>query len=169
LEAVLGWYEKFPEFKTNDLYVSGESYAGVYVPYLVYLLNNHIEANINNPEVFLPPLKGMMVGNGVTNWNYDTDPGAFEMSYWHSLIDKELYDNKTANNCSFNVNDDSKESDICKNISKEFNKLFTDVNIYDICGECYHSLDSGLRTSEGSINKPYWTANDYLPWRKKKN
>ena len=34
LIAVLAWFEKFPEFKGNDLYISGESYAGIYVPYL---------------------------------------------------------------------------------------------------------------------------------------
>jgi carboxypeptidase C (cathepsin A) len=88
---VLGWYEKFPEFKTNDLYISGESYAGIYVPYLLYLMHNYIQANLDNPDAFLPPLKGMMVGNGVTNWKYDGSPSAFEMSYWHSLVDKDLY------------------------------------------------------------------------------
>jgi hypothetical protein len=46
---------------------------------------------MNNPDVFTPPLKGMMVGNGVTNWKYDGSPSAFEMSYWHSLVDRELY------------------------------------------------------------------------------
>ena len=34
--ALVKWYEKFPEFKGNDLFVSGESYGGVYVPYLSY-------------------------------------------------------------------------------------------------------------------------------------
>jgi carboxypeptidase C (cathepsin A) len=26
------WYELFPEYKTHELYMSGESYAGVYIP-----------------------------------------------------------------------------------------------------------------------------------------
>ena len=36
LTAVLAWYTKFPEFQANDLYISGESYAGIYVPYLTW-------------------------------------------------------------------------------------------------------------------------------------
>lgn len=32
--AMEAWYRKFPEFKSNELFISGESYAGVYVPYL---------------------------------------------------------------------------------------------------------------------------------------
>lgn len=86
---MLKWYEKYPEYKKNDLYISGESYAGIYVPYLVYLMHNHNEANMADPTVFCPPLKGMMVGNGVTNYEYDLYNAAFEMSYWHSLVDKE--------------------------------------------------------------------------------
>lgn len=125
LQAVLGWYEKFPEFKTNDLYISGESYAGVYVPYLLYLLHNHNQANLDNPDVFCPPLKGMMVGNGVTNWKYDGSPSAFEMSYWHSLVDKEQYMTKLNNNCSFNELEPP-ESPICNQTFNDFQDLFDD-------------------------------------------
>jgi serine carboxypeptidase-like clade 2 len=33
--ALLNWFEKYGDFKTNDFYFSGESYAGVYIPFTV--------------------------------------------------------------------------------------------------------------------------------------
>jgi carboxypeptidase C (cathepsin A) len=33
--AVRNLFKKFPEWQKNDLYISGESYAGIYVPYLM--------------------------------------------------------------------------------------------------------------------------------------
>lgn len=79
---------KFPEFQKNDLYLSGESYAGIYVPYLASRIHAHNEANKTVKGAYLPNLKGFMVGNPVTSWKYDTDPAFFEMAYSHQLIDR---------------------------------------------------------------------------------
>jgi hypothetical protein len=42
-----------------------------------------------------------MVGNGVTNWEFDTTPAYVEMGYWHGLYDTELYNAFKDNKCNF--------------------------------------------------------------------
>jgi len=39
IKALHAFFKKFPEFVGWDLYISGESYAGIYIPYLA--LNIH--------------------------------------------------------------------------------------------------------------------------------
>ena len=36
LEAVKKFFAKFPEYLKNEVFVSGESYGGIYVPYLAW-------------------------------------------------------------------------------------------------------------------------------------
>jgi serine carboxypeptidase-like clade 1 len=36
INALRDWFVKFPEYLTNKLFVSGESYGGIYVPYLAW-------------------------------------------------------------------------------------------------------------------------------------
>ena len=84
--------------------MSGESYAGIYVPTLAYAINDYNNAakqqmEETNAQTFLINLKGFMVGNGVTNWKYDTMPAYVEMAYWHGLYDKDMYLEMYANDC----------------------------------------------------------------------
>lgn len=101
LTAVLSFFDKFPEFGTNDLYISGESYAGIYVPYLTQSIDTYNIANADDATVFKPNLKGFMVGNGVTNYTYDCTPAFVEMGFWHSLYDTNMHDEMIANNCDY--------------------------------------------------------------------
>jgi len=73
LATILGFYKKYPEFRENDLYISGESYAGLYVPYTVNSILHYNERAKRRGD-FQPNIKGMMVGNGVTNLLYDAMP-----------------------------------------------------------------------------------------------
>lgn len=41
-----------------------------------------------------------MVGNGVTNWAYDTSAAYLELAYWHSFIPDDFYFEVKRNNCS---------------------------------------------------------------------
>lgn len=51
------WMQKFPQYSSHDLYLAGESYAGVYVPMLARLM-------LSSP--LRQQLKGIAVGDGCT-------------------------------------------------------------------------------------------------------
>merc|ERR1719356_2067041 len=49
-----GFYDCHPELKTNDLYITGESYAGRYIPFIAkYLLLHKMR------------IAGLAIGNGI--------------------------------------------------------------------------------------------------------
>jgi carboxypeptidase C (cathepsin A) len=54
---LLHWLERFPEYKGRDLYISGESYAGHYVPELAAVIVAVRELTGQNPT----NLKGIFV------------------------------------------------------------------------------------------------------------
>ena len=56
---LVNWLERFPQYKTRDFFIAGESYAGHYVPQLAYtiLLNNK---NTNQTVIHL---KGIAVSS----------------------------------------------------------------------------------------------------------
>lgn len=54
---LINWLERFPQYKNRDFFITGESYAGHYIPQLAYtiLLNNR---NTNHTAI---NLKGIAV------------------------------------------------------------------------------------------------------------
>ena len=61
-EALNHFFTLFPTLKANPFYLSGESYAGIYVPTLAEAILDRIKVD----NWAGPPLKGIAVGNGCT-------------------------------------------------------------------------------------------------------
>ncbi|KAJ1411884.1 Serine carboxypeptidase, serine active site [Sesbania bispinosa] len=78
------WFNKFPQYRHRDLYLTGESYAGHYVPQLAKLM---IEIN-KKEKIF--NLKGIALGNPVLE--YATDFNSRAEFFWsHGLISDSTY------------------------------------------------------------------------------
>lgn len=68
--ALRGWFDgKFPEFKANELYLTGESYAGVYIPKLAQEV---LAANSGAKKLDPLNFKGMAVGDACTGTEVKT-------------------------------------------------------------------------------------------------
>lgn len=93
------------------------------------------------------------MGNGVTNWQYDTNAAYVEMGYWHSLYSQELRDNITAADCNFGGVDMANMTSECEGYFDTFMTLVSDVNIYDIFGTCWGTDDYPALNTNGKKYK----------------
>jgi len=59
--GIQGFFEKHPTLRTNDLYITGESYAGKYIPHIAWEIVTKNE-HTSDPKI---NLKGLLIGNGL--------------------------------------------------------------------------------------------------------
>ncbi|KAK9466806.1 Alpha/Beta hydrolase protein [Lipomyces arxii] len=55
------FFDLFPQYLVDDMYIAGESYAGMYIPYITDAI---LARNNGTTEGQHYPLKGIMIGNG---------------------------------------------------------------------------------------------------------
>lgn len=79
-----GFVEQNPEFSGRDFYITGESYAGHYVPAIAY----HLETVATDVPL---NLKGIAIGNGLTD-PFAQYPAYAEFSYENDLVGKKTYE-----------------------------------------------------------------------------
>ncbi|XP_057430957.1 serine carboxypeptidase II-2-like [Lotus japonicus] len=83
---LLKWFERFPQYKGRDFFISGESYAGHYVPQLSQVIVKHNTAGKENAI----NLKGYMVGNALLD-DYHDQLGMYEFMWSSGMISDETY------------------------------------------------------------------------------
>ncbi|GAA5868400.1 hypothetical protein JCM1840_006979 [Sporobolomyces johnsonii] len=60
------FYEKFPKFKDVPFHISGESYAGTYIPNIASTMHKYNQ-NKPTPSSLTIPLESVLIGNGLTD------------------------------------------------------------------------------------------------------
>ncbi|KAK7316587.1 hypothetical protein RJT34_00164 [Clitoria ternatea] len=139
---LINWLERFPEYKNRDFYITGESYAGHYVPQLAYtiLLNN----NFYNQTII--NLKGIAIGNA---WIDDATniKGIFDNFWTHALNSDQTHE-LIEKYCDFST---PKVSRICATATVRGLIEKGNISIYNIYAPQCHdpSLKSG---SMGSVD-----------------
>lgn len=124
LNFLIRWMSRFPQYKNRDLYISGESYAGHYVPQLAQQIQDYNKKS-SNPII---NLKGFIVGNAVTDNYYD---GIGTVTYWwsHSMISDKTY-KSILKNCNFKTDKTSEKCD--EAVDYAMNHEFGDIDQYSI-------------------------------------
>lgn len=120
---LVNWLERFPQYKNRDFYLTGESYAGHYVPQLAYTI---LQNNKNTNRNFIN-LKGIAIGNA---WIDDTTntAGMYDYFWNHNMYSDETHA-EIKNLCDFS---NETVSEKCKDAIDKAGEEIGNVDVYNI-------------------------------------
>ncbi|GJT02854.1 serine carboxypeptidase-like protein 40 [Tanacetum coccineum] len=122
---LLNWLERFPEYKDRDFYISGESYAGHYVPQLAHTIL-HYNKMANKTLI---NLKGILIGNAVINDEMD-NLGMYQYFGSHALVSDET-SAQIRQYCDFSPNATNQSAE-CKKATNDVERNLDKIDIYNI-------------------------------------
>ncbi|KAL3513806.1 hypothetical protein ACH5RR_026523 [Cinchona calisaya] len=133
------WFKKFPSFRSRDLFLTGESYAGHYIPQLAIALLDH---NAYSKD-FKFNIKGVAIGNPLLKLDHDV-PAIYEFFWSHGMISDEV-GRTIMNNCNFEdytFPSPHNVSQACISAMSEAYRIVGDyINSYDVILDvCYPSI-----------------------------
>ncbi len=153
LAALNAFFDRFPEYRANDFYVSGESYGGVYVPTLSLKI-------YQAGKSFGGSMKGYLVGNGVFDFE-EAVPTHAPMAIGHGFVSSTLSAQVQAACGNY-----SSVTPACSKLLAEVSSMTRhDMNGYDMYRTCYQpkgvsSAVSSAAVSSGTAAQPSASAVD---------
>uniref|UniRef100_A0ACD5U979 Uncharacterized protein n=1 Tax=Avena sativa TaxID=4498 RepID=A0ACD5U979_AVESA len=127
---LLKWFELYPELQSNPFYISGESYAGIYIPTLA-------DEVVKGTQKDLKPrinLKGYLIGNGATDKDYDLN-SFVPFAHGMGLISTDLFEDVSA---ACHGTFWGEVDDVCQEKIHGVRSRLKDLNQYNILAPCYH-------------------------------
>ncbi|CAN8270566.1 unnamed protein product [Cochlearia groenlandica] len=160
-QFLIEWFKMYPEFQSNQFFVSGESYAGIYVPTLASQIvkgnrkvmrhNKSKKISKKTKKVTEPVInfKGYLVGNGVTDEKFDGN-ALVPFAHGMGLISNELFKETKMACKEIYYDNNPDQSKTCAEKLKKVSDGVQLLNIYNILEPCYH--DKSLSASDiGSL------------------
>ncbi|CAD8089514.1 unnamed protein product [Paramecium primaurelia] len=168
LQALIDFFNKFPEYKKLPFFLAGESFGGVYVPTLTkeiidYNSQQSADSRIN--------LQGLAIGNGCTDptectheaWQFQIH--VFHQVGRHNFISEELYEKvRSVEKQCIEV-----KTDICTQISKEVEEQIIGkdqkikANQYNMYGPCYTYTPEGSKMAQRFFGMRSYTEDADIP------
>ncbi|PSR89928.1 Serine carboxypeptidase-like [Actinidia chinensis var. chinensis] len=152
------FFKQHPQYAKNDFYITGESYAGHYIPAFA----TRVQKGNKGKEGILVNLKGIAIGNGLT------DPGIQYKAYPDFALDMKLIEQSDYNSinelvppceqatklCAANGGDSCASAyGTCNNIFNGILAVTGNINYYDIRKQCEGSLCYDFSNLETFLNQ----------------
>ncbi|CAN0909095.1 Serine carboxypeptidase-like 34 [Linum grandiflorum] len=135
---LVNWFRRFPQFRSNEFYIAGESYAGHYVPQLaeaVYEGNKYAskEDQIN--------LKGLIIGNALLDDETDQE-GMVQYAWDHAVISDRVYEG-VKRSCNFSLEQTTASCDLAL---QEYFVVYRLIDMYSLYAPmCFNGSFSNTR------------------------
>ncbi|XVF45172.1 hypothetical protein PTKIN_Ptkin02bG0183600 [Pterospermum kingtungense] len=120
---LINWLERFPEYKNRDFFITGESYAGHYIPQLAQTI---LENNKNTNHTVIK-LQRIAMGNALID-SETSSRGMYDFFWTHAIISDEVHQGITSS-CNFSS---STSSEDCSYYDGEVGKHLSNIDIYNI-------------------------------------
>eukprot|EP00257_Ricinus_communis_P017073 XP_015575420.1 serine carboxypeptidase-like 34 [Ricinus communis] len=157
---LLNWFQRFPQFKSHDFYISGESYAGHYVPQLAEVIYDNNRKALNKNHI---SFKGFMIGNALLDDETD-QTGMIDYAWDHAVISDRVY-HDVKSKCNFSQQRPSKE---CNQALNQYFDVYKIIDMYSLyaprCVNSNFSTTKQLPVIEGIAPQLFSKFED---WRRK--
>ncbi|KAD2393398.1 hypothetical protein E3N88_40375 [Mikania micrantha] len=118
------WFTRFPQYKSHEFYIAGESYAGHYVPQLADLILDKSKTISDQDRI---NFKGIMIGNALLDDATD-QAGMIDYAWDHAVLSDRVYNDVKAK-CNFS---NPKSSNACDAALNKYFDVYKIIDMYSL-------------------------------------
>ncbi|XP_015257961.1 PREDICTED: lysosomal protective protein-like [Cyprinodon variegatus] len=141
--ALKEFFRLFPEFNNRELFLTGESYGGIYIPTLAERVMEDSSLN----------LQGIAVGNGLASYELN-DNSLVYFAYYHGLLGSKLWADLQMFCCSSGKCDfyNSKNPNCTESLADVTEIVYSSgLNIYNLYAPCAGGVPHRISVESGQL------------------